>query len=58
MIDFFKKKKKEKTDSSPPKEHEESFQDIVQERVLTAEGWRRKLKREAKAPPSKPKPKK
>ncbi|MDP1607787.1 MAG: hypothetical protein Q8L98_00545 [Chlamydiales bacterium] len=43
MIAFFKKKEK----TSPPDERK-SFEEIVHERVLTAEGWRRKMLKKAK----------
>ena len=41
---FFKKKKQSET--NPPSG--KSFQEIIHERVLTAEGWRRRLLKKAK----------
>lgn len=41
---FFKKKKQSETSPPPGK----SFQEIIHERVLTAEGWRRRLLKKAK----------
>ncbi len=40
---FFKKK----TPEAPPSERK-SFQEIIHERVLTAEGWRRRILKRAK----------
>jgi len=42
---FFKKKKQ--SDTTPTLDRK-SFQDIIHERVLTAEGWRRRLLKKAK----------
>ncbi|MCC6127980.1 MAG: hypothetical protein IT584_02135 [Chlamydiae bacterium] len=42
---FFKKKKQSET---TPLSERKSFQEIIHERVLTAEGWRRRLLKKAK----------